>query len=888
MSATLAVPSSADASLPGLDPATVHRRVLANGLTVLVRQDRSAPVVAIVTYVKAGYFDETDDVVGIAHVLEHMFFKGTERRGVGEISKQTKAAGGYLNAHTIYDHTSYYAVVPSARFAEALDVQFDAYANSAIDAGELAKELEVIIQEAKRKADNPPAVATETLYELLHDRHRMRRWRIGREPGLRALTRDALVGFYRNFYRPSSTILSIAGDVDVDAAFAEIERRYGALPAGEPRRTPGPAEPSHRDFRYREWAGDVAQTQLLFGWRTVPAAHADAPLLDLAASALGSGRASRLYRAVRDRKLAASVSAYNYSPTELGVFVVHAETPPATAGRAACAAWTQLREMRDEGVGVLELERVRRLYESRWVRRLETMDGQANYLAEWEAMGDWRLGDRYLERLLCATPADVTEAVRRYLDPNAAGVVVYRPASEPPVAADAGAMRAILENGRPEALPSTPPRQARLTPATISAPTLEREEAGVRVYRTRSGVPILVRRKPGAQVVHLGVVFAGGAVLEGADHAGLTSLMTRTAVKGTERRTAQQIAEDAEMLGGSVGVSAGAESFGWMLSVPARHTAAALDLLADVVQRPTMPDDCFETERDVAVSEVAMLRDDMYRYPLRLATQAAFAGHPYGVPASGTEASLRALGAGDLREWHRSRVLAGAPVIAVVGDVDAAEVAACVARDFASLSAGDAPQVGEPRWPAEPTRVVESREKAQTALALLFPGLRRSELEERFVADIIAGIASGLGGRFFEELRDRQSLAYTVQAFSSERVHAGTFVAYIATSPDQEDRARRGLLDEFAKLREAPVTAEELERAQTYAIGTHAIAQQSGGSVLADVLDAWLFGRGLGELELHDTLVRRVTPAMIQAFARRHFDESSVVEGIVRGVGKTV
>src|SRR5919199_5720862 len=209
--------------LPLLRPESVHRATLANGLTVLVRRDDSAPVVAIVTYVRAGYFDEPDDVVGIAHVLEHMYFKGTARRGVGEISKETKTAGGYLNAGTIYDHTSYYTVLPSSGFARGLDIQADAYANSVIDAEELRKELEVIIQEAKRKADNPGAVTVETLYEVLHDRHRMRRWRIGREPGLRALTRDHVVGFYRAYYRPRETILAIAGDVDPDEALREVE-----------------------------------------------------------------------------------------------------------------------------------------------------------------------------------------------------------------------------------------------------------------------------------------------------------------------------------------------------------------------------------------------------------------------------------------------------------------------------------------------------------------------------------------------------------------------------------------------------------------------------------------------------------------------------------------
>jgi zinc protease len=139
-----------------MNPNSVQRTVLPNGLTVLVQQDRSAPVVAIVTYVKAGYFDESDDQQGLSHALEHMFFKGTGRRGVGDLAKETKASGGFLNAHTIYDHTTYYTVLPSSGFAQGLDIQADAYANSVIDSGELAKEMEVIIQEAKRKSDSPP------------------------------------------------------------------------------------------------------------------------------------------------------------------------------------------------------------------------------------------------------------------------------------------------------------------------------------------------------------------------------------------------------------------------------------------------------------------------------------------------------------------------------------------------------------------------------------------------------------------------------------------------------------------------------------------------------------------------------------------------------------
>ena len=144
-----------------MKPTSIHRTVLPNGLTVLIQEDRSSPVVSIVTYVKAGYFDETDEESGLSHALEHMFFKGTVKRGVGEIAKETKASGGYLNAHTIYDNTVYYTVLPSSGFAKGLEIQADAYANSKIDSRELAREMEVIIQEAKRKSDSPSAVATE-------------------------------------------------------------------------------------------------------------------------------------------------------------------------------------------------------------------------------------------------------------------------------------------------------------------------------------------------------------------------------------------------------------------------------------------------------------------------------------------------------------------------------------------------------------------------------------------------------------------------------------------------------------------------------------------------------------------------------------------------------
>jgi len=271
---------------------------------------------------------------------------------------------------------------------------------------------------------------------------------------------------------------------------------------------------------------------------------------------------------------------------------------------------------------------------------------------------------------------------------------------------------------------------------------------------------------------------------------------------------------------------------------------------------------------------------------MRLATRAAFAGHPYGVPSLGTEASLRSHMREDLERWHRSQLLEASNVVAIVGDGDPDELAEIAGRHFEELRFADAPPLAAPTWPDRVIEAFEHREKAQTALVLSWPGPTRSD-DARFDVGMLAGVASGLGGRFFEELRDKQSLCYTVQAFGSERRAAGTFNAYIATSPEKEIAARNGLLAELDKLREELVSHEELRRAQTYAIGVHAIRQQSGGAVLGELVEAWMFG-SLRELDEYEARVLGVTASAMRDTARRYFEPGRRVEGIVRGAGKQV
>src|SRR5687768_1572663 len=230
----------------------------------------------------------------------------------------------------------------------------------------------------------------------------------------------------------------------------------------------------------------------------------------------------------------------------------------------------------------------------------------------------------------------------------------------------------------------------------------------------------------------------------------------------------------------------------------------------------------------------------MFRYPMQLAFAEAFGDRGYGVPAAGLPETLRAIPAAAVREWHGRSLLGARPAVIAVGDIDPGRAADELAAVFDALPArGPAPPGAPLPWaaPGEASRE-RNRDKAQTAMAMLFPGPARRD-PSRHAADVWAAVASGLGGRLFEALRDRRSLAYTVMASSWQKGRAGALVTYIATSPEREEEARAAMLDELARFAQEPVTDAEFSQAVSYLAGQAEVRQQSGSAVAGELLEAW-------------------------------------------------
>ena len=857
----------------------VRRVVFENGLTVLAQSVPGAPAVAVVTRVKAGFFDEPDRWSGISHVLEHMFFKGTPTRGVGDIARATKAAGGYLNAATSYDYTTYYTVLPVRGLASALEIQADALRHALIDGDELRREIGVIIQEARRKVDTPSAVAQETLHALLYDRHWIRRWRIGTEAVLQGFTRDDLVGYYRSRYVPSRAILVIAGGMDADEAIAQARDRYADWPGAAPQVDRSPVEPPRRERRASTLRGDVRQSNLVLGWRGVPARHPDELALDLAATLLSAGRASRLYRALRETGIVSSVSAWNYSPAEVGVFTIAADLEPERLDETAAGIAGQVARLARDGPAPEELERARTLIRARWARRFESAEGRASALAAAEALGDVQYLEHDYARLLTLAGSDVQDAVARHLDPLAVSGVVYHPAGR----------GQDLTVDRLGAAFSGPPADVHLTALALRvAPWPPHSTRGARtsdvLHVALPGADLLVRRRVGTPTVTLGVYRVRPSP-DSANQAGLGTLVARSAIRGAGDLTAVDLAEAFERLGGSVTPSIRSEWLGFESSVLVEHLGSAAALLDLVLRAPRHADEAIAIERALLADDALQAADDMFRYPVQLAFHAAFGDAGYGLPLLGSRETVSALTAADVRRWHRDLLGAGRTTVIAVGDLEpeaaADQLAGCFGAQPAAAAIEFAAAVGGDR-PAAPRTEVLQREKAQTAMAMLFPGPDRRS-PDRHAVDLWSTIAGGLGGRLFEALRDRRSLAYTVAAFPWQHRHAGAVLTYIAMAPDREEEARAAMLAELETFRSVAPSDDEVRQSVNYLTGLHEVARQGAGALGAEILDAWLEGTGLEELADPGAPYRAVTAEAIRVAAERYLDPERRVEGMVRG-----
>lgn len=874
--------SPAFASAGALDDfvASVRRSVLPNGLTLLVRERPGTGVVAIDTWVEVGYFHEPDEKAGMAHLFEHMFFKGSAKfPGAETIARELARVGGDSNAGTIYDSTNYYFVVPNEGFARAVEILADAVANPLFDAAELAKEAEVVIEESNRKLDNPVPVSLERMFAVSFTEHRMKRWRIGSNEVLRGIRRDDLLAFFRTLYRPENMIVAVTGDVSAAEAEAIVAREFGALPRGELIKQRGPAEPPQTEFRFGRSTGDLRQGYSVLGWHTQGVGGADEQRLDLAAAILGGGRSSRLFRHAVGPEAAATANAFQWQFEDVGTFVVQASFDEDKRAEVERRLIAEIERLKAHGPTAFELELAKNALRSQVVLGLESALGQAQTLAQTEARYGYAALVELMRRLDAVTAEEVRDAARRYLTVDRLTMYHYAPADAPALDRDAAlaAVRAAAADV-PGAEPAAPLPAAG---AAIARATADRPAVTTTLA---NGATLIVRERPGAPSVSVGFHVRGGRTEESSTDAGITQLAVSALRRGASGRSGEELDRAFEFLGTALASEVMPDSFGISIDVVAANLAPALELLADVVLRPDFPADGVLEERALQLAAVRRGFDSSVQRPLQLAGLELWPTHPYGLPANGTEDSLAALDGARVAAWWRDHLAAEDTVIVVVGDAAADDVRVRIERAFDALPRRGVPRpaVRAPLPPPTRTEKIEYRDRRQSAIVAAFAAPPPGDPEAARL-ELLESLTSGLAGTLFAELRGRRSLAYTVFAGYSPRAAAGILYAYLATDAAKEPEARDALLAELRRLGVDGFGEEDLARAKSALAGSIRIDLETNGQLRSELASNALLGLGPDATERLLQVARATTLDELRATAARWFGAERFALAILRG-----
>jgi zinc protease len=837
---------------------------LDNGLRVAIQEDHFAPVVAIQMWVKAGSADETPDVAGAAHVHEHMIFKGTTRRSVGAIAAEVESSGGQINAFTTADHTVYHLVLASRHFTTGLDIIADAMQHSTFDPHELAKELQVVMEEWKRGEDTPTSRAATELFRLAYTTHPYGRPVIGYRETIEALNRERVLNFYQRWYHPNNMTLVIVGDIDQEVARQEVIRLCAGQKAGALPTRPRTAEPPQQGLRFSVLDMNVEEFYLYLSFPIPPAEHHDVFALDVLSYILGGGESARLVQTLQaDKELVNWISAHAYTPQDSGLFIVAAALEHDKVRPALEEILAALFLCKHTLVAPAELARARTNLESDFIYRRETVQGQARQLGYFlTVFGDPDFERQYLDGLAAVTRQDIQHVAQRYFSPDTLSLVLLGTTADAtlPTAAE---VQALCERLDSEPAPAPLPVSKRA--GQVSFTVLD------------NGVRLIVKEHHAVPVMALQAVMLGGLLFEDEHNTGINNFLAGLLTRGSERFSRQELAEAVESLAGSLRGFSGRNSLGLagsFLTTP--RVDNALDLFLDTLLHPAFPLDEVEKRRREVLLLLKNREDDLAQIAFDLFYEALFTTHPYRFPILGREETVRVLQREQLVDYYRALLNPERLVVSIVGDVDTEQVSAHLRgalEQLPSSSTAATLPLPDPR-PMTVRRRHKTVDKQQAHIVLGFQGVTLTD-PGRYPLKVLEAILSRQGGRLFYELREQRALAYSVTAFGVEGLAPGVVGVYIGTDPGKVEEASTAVRTELAQLREELVSAAELEQAQKYLTGSFEISLQSNSAQAEEMGFNELYGLGYENSRRYLAVINSVTPEDLRRVARTYFDDNA-------------
>jgi len=829
----------------------IDRYTTGNGLTVIFKEDHSAELVSVQLWVKTGSMDEGHLTgSGLSHCVEHMVFKGTNRREGIAISADITSMGGQLNAYTSFDRTVYHVDMPSEQPEMAFDVLSDIAFNATLTEKDFLKERDVILREIDMAMDDPDRQVSRAVFRNVFRSHPYGNPVLGHRDVFTKLTIEDVRSYYKRRYAPNNMVLIVTGDTTREQVDKHIQKWFLAEPRRPLKARLIPSEEEQMAPREERMLSSVNMCRGSIVYRIPGLHHTDSVSLDLLASILGSGESSLLYQALREKKrLVHSISATCWNPGEQGLFWITYLCDPEKQETVEQAILDELSKIADEGIDTSELRKARRQAIVSEINARQSISSQASRLGLSEVVvGDLGYPKCYYDALQSVISSDFARLIWTYLVPNSR-TIVSQSKRPPNVGQRLVKNKSELEDFKSKTLSNG----ARI------------------VYQVDHSLP----------KIHIRCTSLGGPLYETPTNAGITGMLATMLVRDTTSRTAEEVARLVESKGGLLHEFVGNNAFGFGVEMLSQDIDTALDLTEQALIHTGYNQETFERELDAQMAQLLEDVDDIVECGRKALRAHFFEGHPYACDSYGTAYALQHLTLDDVKAHGKRLLVSKNIVICICGDFDPEMVLPKLEAIMDQLSDEPFEQILTPfSGPlyAEAHHEPIEREQSVVFKAFLGPALNT---EDYYIANMIEEMLNDMSGRLFLNVRERRGLAYYVGAYRMTGLNTAMFNLMAGTTPNATQQVMEAFDEELDRIKQGDISEEELQQCRLRLLSQNRFALQAMGSRAVAAGLNCLFNVDLNNWKTHEQKLAKVTKEDILCFANNYFDDAKSISLII-------
>ena len=828
---------------------------LDNGQTVVIQEVRNNPIVTIDTWIKTGSIDENDSNSGVAHFLEHLFFKGTKNHEPGEFDKILETKGAITNAATSKDFTHYYITIPSKYFDLAMDLHADMLLHPMIPRNEMEKERKVVLEEISKDQNSPNKLLRENLDEMMYKTHPYKRRVIGRSDVIETITREQVLNFYNTHYTPANMVTLVIGDVDTNTALNKIKDVFNEA-YKKPEKNVYPKEFQLDKQEKKVSYANVESGYMLIGFRGTPIVDKDSYALDVLSTIMGDGRSSILYQVLKEKKrIAFSISAGNSTFKDDGIFYVSANFEPDKCKLVQDAIFEEISKIQKNGVTDEQLKLAKNIIERNTYYSRESVSNISSEIGYTMALtGDIKFYDSYLNNIKNVTKEDVKKAAEKYLglSKSAVSIVLPEGSEEIPVSIfkkkNDGSAELISQNDQ------------------------------TKKYTLSNGATFVYSENDANDIIAMSIYAKGGQLLD--KKAGTANLVASAMTKGTNKYSSLEWSQMLEDHGIKISPAVDADTFVISVLTTKDEYDTTLELLDEIVNYAKFDEIEIGKIKSDKLNQIKANRDiplqralDEYRYLI-------FKDSPYTISSKILEKNIPDITREDMIEYYNKIFVPNNLVISVNGNIDKDKTIKELNNIFNKQQETEmnyqdfAKEIPHPDCPRVSVQNMPSTQTAWIMLGWQTEGVM-NEKDYATLQVIDSLLGSGMSSRLFIDLRERQGLAYQLGSGYSPHALRGSFVLYIGTNPSTIEKSKQGLFDEINRLKTEYVGDKELKDAKEKLLGNYLIGLETNLDKASNTGSFEILGMGY-DFD-YEKLINSIKDTDIIEVANKYFNDNYIL-----------